>query len=75
MSADKFAALRNKFNEFEFDRGAIFHHGAAIKLANIDALTGSALTNPKDRRGQNLVGPNELLYFVDMYGGPGGFPE
>jgi hypothetical protein len=44
-------------------------------MANIDSLMGYALTNPKGPEGGNLVGPNELLYFADVLGGPGGYAE
>jgi len=44
-------------------------------MANIDALMEHALTNPKGPTGATLIGPNELLYFADIYGGPGGCAE
>lgn len=44
-------------------------------MANIDALMGYALTNPKTSDGSNMLGPNELLYFADVNGGPGGVAE
>lgn len=53
----------------------VFQFNNAYLYANIDALTGFALTNPCLRNGQSIVGENELLYAVDIHGGPGGFVE
>jgi cap1 methyltransferase len=44
-------------------------------MANIDALMGYALSNPKNPDGSSMLGPNELLYFADVNGGPGGNAE
>src|SRR6266536_1093006 len=75
VSSQKFADVRNKHNKFEFEKGSIFQHGSAIKMANIDALMGYALSNPKNPDGSTMLGPNELLYFADVNGGPGGHAE
>ncbi|CAG7724277.1 unnamed protein product [Allacma fusca] len=73
--ADKFFELRAKLSSFVGMEGIIFHNPEAIRMANIDALMGYQLSNPKNFRGESLLGPNELLYFVDIYGAPGGAAE
>lgn len=59
----------------EFGNGPIFHHNEAYLLANLDALTGWAITRPTNKHGELLVEPNDILYVVDIHGGPGGFAE
>ncbi|XP_017870136.1 PREDICTED: cap-specific mRNA (nucleoside-2'-O-)-methyltransferase 1 [Drosophila arizonae] len=66
---------RSRCNPFETIRCSIFLNRAAVKMANIDSLCQYMFTDPRDKNGQSLIGPNELLYFADMCAGPGGFSE
>ncbi|ODN03599.1 Cap-specific mRNA (nucleoside-2'-O-)-methyltransferase 1 [Orchesella cincta] len=66
--------LQQRLNDYA-NPPVIFQFNSAYLYANIDALTGFALTNPCARNGESIVGENELLYAVDIHGGPGGFVE
>ena len=70
----RFYDIRHKANSFADigknpDGGPLFHNPEAIKIANIDAMTGYQLTQPRDGSGCNLINRNEPLYFVDLCGG------
>lgn len=75
LSGDEFLKARTRANPYEFIRGAIFQNRAAMKMANMDSAFDFMFTNPKDERGRDAVGPNDLLYFADVCAGPGGFSE
>lgn len=60
---------RSRCNPFETIRCSIFLNRAAVKMANIDSLCQYMFTDPRDKNGQSLIGPNELLYFADMCAG------
>lgn len=75
LSGEEFLKARTRANPYELIRGAIFQNRAAMKMANMDSAFDFMLTNPKDARGKDVVGPNELLYFADLCAGPGGFSE
>jgi hypothetical protein len=55
----------------------IFQNRAAMKLANIDYDLNFELTEPrKPDDPRTLVVPNnDVLHFVDICAGPGGFSE
>ncbi|XP_065078736.1 cap-specific mRNA (nucleoside-2'-O-)-methyltransferase 1-like [Ochlerotatus camptorhynchus] len=59
----------NKANFFEVRAGQ-FMTRAAIKIANVDALFGWKLCQLPD-----TADDSQLLYFVDVFGGPGGCSE
>lgn len=60
---------RNKSNFFEVKSGQ-FMTRAAIKIANVDAMFGWKLCQLPDGADED-----QLLYFVDVFGGPGGCSE
>ncbi|CAL8102864.1 unnamed protein product [Orchesella dallaii] len=66
--------LQKRLNDFA-NPPVIFQFDSAYLYANIDALTGFSLSNPCARNGESIVNENELLYAVDIHGGPGGFVE
>ncbi|XP_013416099.1 cap-specific mRNA (nucleoside-2'-O-)-methyltransferase 1 [Lingula anatina] len=75
LEPEEMRRARTRSNPYETIRGAIFLNRAAVKMANMDAVLDFMFTNPKDREGRSVVGPNELLYFADVCAGPGGFSE
>lgn len=75
LSGDEFLKARTRANPYEFIRGAIFQNRAAMKMANMDSAFDFMFTSPKDDKGRDLIGPNDLLYFADLCAGPGGFSE
>lgn len=75
LSGDEFLKARTRANPYEFIRGAVFQNRAAMKMANMDSAFDFMFTNPKNDRGRDMVGPNDLLYFADICAGPGGFSE
>lgn len=68
-------SARSRSNAFESIRYAFFMNRAALKIANLDAITQFHLTNPKTKSGRTVVGELELFYFADVCAGPGGFSE
>ena len=75
MDQDRFFELRAKLTSFVDMENIHFHNRDALRMANIDAMMGYQLSNPKNARGETLLQPNELLYFVDICGAPGGAAE
>ncbi|XP_048579505.1 cap-specific mRNA (nucleoside-2'-O-)-methyltransferase 1 [Nematostella vectensis] len=75
LSGDEFLRARTRANPYELIRGAIFLNRAAMKMANMDSAFDFMFTSPKNEKGEDLVKPNELLYFADLCAGPGGFSE
>jgi len=67
--------VRCKANPFEKIGKGPFICRSAMKMANIDAMLGFALTEPKSHTLEPIVRGNELFYFADVCGGPGGFTE
>ncbi|XP_058467287.1 cap-specific mRNA (nucleoside-2'-O-)-methyltransferase 1-like [Malaya genurostris] len=61
---------RYKSNLFEVKKGQ-FMTRAAIKIANLDAMFDWSLCQRSDRNNSD----EDLLYFVDIFGGPGGCSE
>ncbi|EAT37194.1 AAEL010786-PA [Aedes aegypti] len=57
---------RNRSNPFDVKAGQ-FMTRAAVKIANVDAIFGWQLC----QRGES----DDLMYFVDVFGGPGGCSE
>lgn len=62
---------RSKGNFFEVRSGQ-FMNRAAIKIANLDSMFDWGLCQLTDANRQRA---DELLYFVDVFGGPGGCSE
>ncbi|XP_059155601.1 cap-specific mRNA (nucleoside-2'-O-)-methyltransferase 1-like [Physella acuta] len=75
LEPEEMRRARTRSNPYETIRGAFFLNRAAMKMANMDATLGFMFTDPKSAKGEPLVEPNELLYFVDICAGPGGFSE
>ncbi|XP_019624485.1 PREDICTED: LOW QUALITY PROTEIN: cap-specific mRNA (nucleoside-2'-O-)-methyltransferase 1-like [Branchiostoma belcheri] len=66
---------RTRANPYETIRGAIFQNRAAMKMANMDHVFDYMFTDPKNDKGEPMVGAHDLLYFADICAGPGGFSE
>ncbi|XP_044746355.1 cap-specific mRNA (nucleoside-2'-O-)-methyltransferase 1 isoform X2 [Coccinella septempunctata] len=67
------AVSRGRANVFERIRSLFFMNRAALKLANIDAVTNFMFTNvEKNIYHGDSKGP---FYFADVCAGPGGFTE
>lgn len=62
---------RSRANTFETIRSVFFMNRAALKMANIDAVTDFMFTNVDQQFHQE----NQLYYFADVCAGPGGFTE
>lgn len=75
LEGDEMQKARTRSNPYETIRGAIFLNRAAMKMANMDAVTDFMFTNPRDVDGNPLVTQRDLLYFADVCAGPGGFSE
>ncbi|KAK4873141.1 hypothetical protein RN001_015170 [Aquatica leii] len=73
LDVKELSKARCRANAFETIRSAFFMNRAALKMANIDAVTGFIFTdidrNPHHCKKQ---GP---YYFADVCAGPGGFSE
>ncbi|KAJ8919707.1 hypothetical protein NQ315_006235 [Exocentrus adspersus] len=64
---------RTKSNPFETIKSAFFMNRAALKMANIDAVTNFMFTNiDQNIHHSGSTGP---YYFADVCAGPGGFSE
>ncbi|XP_072399860.1 cap-specific mRNA (nucleoside-2'-O-)-methyltransferase 1 isoform X1 [Diabrotica undecimpunctata] len=73
MDIIELCQARAKSNPFETIRSAFFMNRAALKMANIDAVTNYMFTDvDKNETFQNHEGP---YYFADVCAGPGGFTE
>lgn len=59
---------RNKSNPYDVKAGQFMTRGA-VKMANIDAVFGWQLCQKPESSG------DDLIYFVDVFGGPGGCSE
>ena len=68
------SSARKRSNPYEMIGKNIFMNRAAVKMANLDSLFENMLTDPIDQFGNSLL-EDDLLYFVDMFGGPGGCSE
>ena len=55
--------------------GDIFLNRAAMKMANLDALTDYLFTDPRLSDGRPALQEHELLTFADICAGPGGFSQ
>lgn len=75
LEPDEMRRARTRSNPYETIRGGIFLNRAAMKMANIDAVTNFIFTDPRSKDESHLVEPNELFYFADVCAGPGGFSE
>lgn len=64
---------RARCNPFEKVGRAFFINRSASKFANLDAII--RFTTPLDAKGTSLVGTDELLYYADLCGVPGGFVD
>lgn len=62
-------------NPLEMVKHAFLLDRSAIKFANIDSQMDYMFSNPVDKRNQSLIQPNEIMYFVDVNGGRGGFSD
>ncbi|KXJ70326.1 cap-specific mRNA (nucleoside-2'-O-)-methyltransferase 1 [Aedes albopictus] len=60
---------RNRSNPFEVKAGQ-FMTRAAVKIANVDAMFGWQLCQRDGKAAEE-----DLMYFVDVFGGPGGCSE
>jgi cap1 methyltransferase len=69
LDEKEFYIARNKANPFETIKKAIFQNRAALKPANIDAISDWMLTNP------SCLHKSGVLFFGDVCAGPGGFSE
>lgn len=72
----KIRVARNRSNWLEF-RSEQFMNRAAVKIANVDAAFGWTLCQlAKGEEGKKEeLEDGELMYFVDVFGGPGGCSE
>ncbi|KAK7872080.1 hypothetical protein R5R35_004564 [Gryllus longicercus] len=75
LNPEEMRKARTRSNPYETIRGAFFLNRAAMKMANMDKVFDFMFTDPKNERGESMIGPNELLYFADVCAGPGGFSE
>lgn len=75
LDGEELRKARARSNPFETIRGVIFQNRAAMKMANIDALTDFMFTKPTDKNTKSILSSHSLLYFADMCAGPGGFSE
>ncbi|XP_074640055.1 cap-specific mRNA (nucleoside-2'-O-)-methyltransferase 1-like [Tubulanus polymorphus] len=75
LEGDEMRRARTRSNPYETIRGGIFQNRAAMKMANMDAISDFMFTDPKDKDGMSSVEKGELLYFADICAGPGGFSE
>lgn len=58
----------------EVKRGFLLNR-SAIKFAGMDSLMDYMFSDPVDKLNQSLIQPNEIMYFVDICGAPGGFSD
>ncbi|CAG9855807.1 unnamed protein product [Phyllotreta striolata] len=73
MDALELCQARARCNPFETVRSVFFMNRAALKMANIDAITDFEFTNiDKNEYFKDDKGP---FYFADVCAGPGGFTE
>ncbi|KAF5272716.1 hypothetical protein FQA39_LY07743 [Lamprigera yunnana] len=73
LDVKELSKSRCRANPFEKIRSAFFMNRAALKMANIDAVTGFIFTNiDRDPRHYKKKEP---YYFADVCAGPGGFSE
>uniref|UniRef100_A0A6A7FUP5 Cap-specific mRNA (nucleoside-2'-O-)-methyltransferase 1 n=2 Tax=Hirondellea gigas TaxID=1518452 RepID=A0A6A7FUP5_9CRUS len=66
---------RLRSNPYETVGKVFFQNRAALKMANLDAVTGMMFTQPLDQNGHPMVTENDVLYFADVCAAPGGFAE
>lgn len=62
-------------NPLEAVKKGFFINRSAIKFASIDSLLDYMFSDPRDKQNQSLIQPNELMYFLDVGGVPGGFAD
>jgi len=70
-----YQTIRHRANPFETIGKGPFICRAAMKMANLDAILGFSLTEPKSHTLEPIIRGNELFYFADVCAGPGGFTE
>lgn len=66
---------KQKVNPLEAVKRGFLINRAAIKFASIDSLMDYMFSDPVDKSNRSLIEPNELMYFVDIGGAPGGFAD
>ncbi|KAF2352472.1 G-patch domain [Trinorchestia longiramus] len=66
---------RVRSNPFETIGKVFFQNRAALKMANLDAITDMMFTKPTDDQGRSMVKDDSILYFADVCAAPGGFAE
>lgn len=62
-------------NPLESVKRAFLLNRSAVKFANIESVMDYMFSKPVDKLNQSLIQPNELMYFVDIGGTPGGFVD
>lgn len=62
-------------NPLEAVKRGFLLNRSAIKFASIDSLMDFMFSEPVDKQNRSLIQPNELMYFVDIGGAPGGFVD
>ena len=65
-----FLSARQRANPFELIKGEMFQNRAALKMAELDAITGRMFTTLPATAAQPA-----LFHFADVCAGPGGFSE
>lgn len=75
LGGEEMRKARARSNPYETIRACIFQNRAAMKMANMDAITDFMFTKPTDKNGKTILTPHNLLYFADICAGPGGFSE
>lgn len=68
-------AKKQIVNPLEAVKRGFLLNRAAIKFASIDKLMDYMFSDPVDKLNKSLIQPNELMYFVDIGGAPGGFAD
>ncbi|KAJ9582234.1 hypothetical protein L9F63_003363, partial [Diploptera punctata] len=75
LEPEEMRKARTRSNPFETIRGGMFLNRAAMKMANMDKVFDFMFTKPKDEHDEDMLRPDDLLYFADVCAGPGGFSE
>lgn len=67
--------MKQIVNPLEAVKKGFLLNRSAIKFASIDSLMDYMFSDPIDKRNQSLIQPNEIMYFLDIGGAPGGFAD
>ncbi|GAB5363814.1 hypothetical protein AAMO2058_000915400 [Amorphochlora amoebiformis] len=73
-----FRDARSRSNPFELIKKEGFQNRAALKMAEMDAMSNRLFTlNPLVKQQNKKLGPlrRQIVYFADICAGPGGFSE